>query len=252
MKIDSVSSSTNPKFKIWRSLLSSKGIREEKLCIVSGSKITKEVMNNGRLKISCALLPNEDEINSYRSLNQVFTLSADIFKELDTFGTHAPLLVVETPNIDLYVDREPQGLEVVVPFSDPSNIGAVIRSCVAFGVSKIILTQESANPFLPKALRASAGASLLAPLVLAPKLESLASHVTVANTLFALDMKGQALDNFKWPQNVRLIVGEEGQGLPEDFKFVTRLSIPIQDQTDSLNAVVASSVALFSYRSQRK
>jgi TrmH family RNA methyltransferase len=250
MKIESISSTTNPKFKSWRSLLTSKGIREEGLCLVSGSKIISEVLENKNLKVAAALLPNENELNSFRGLDRVYTLSAELFKELDVLGTHTPLLVVETPKIDAELTPQPKGLEVVIPLSDPSNVGALIRSCVAFGARKIILTREAAHPFLPKALRASAGMSLMAPLVSGPKLEEFAKEVK-SSSLFALDMKGQDISDFRWPQDVRLIVGEEGQGLPASLEFVTRLAIPIDSKAESLNAVVASSIALYGYKIQK-
>src|SRR5690606_4004589 len=142
--------------------------------LVSGAKIIEETLKNPKLKVSAALLPNENDINKFRHLDRVFTLSAPLFKELDVLGTHSPLLVVEIPKFEKVSDfSEPSGLEVVIPLSDPSNVGALGRRCVAFGASKIILTQQTANPFLPKALRASSGSSLIAPFVLGPSLKEL-------------------------------------------------------------------------------
>lgn len=251
MRIESISSATNPKFKTWKSLLSSKGIRDEKLCLVSGTKIVIEVFKNKNLDVVSILLPNEDSLDSFPGFDRAFTLSQELFRELDVMGTHSPILVVRVPKLETEIAPEPKGLEVVIPLSDPSNVGALIRSCVAFGASNIILTKEAANAFLPKALRASAGMSLIAPITLGPKLEDFATNVATANSLFALDMQGQDITKFKWPKNIRLIVGEEGQGVPKSLEFVTRLAIPISNQTESLNAVVASSLALFSYRTQK-
>ena len=51
----------------------------------------------------------------------------------------------------------PRGVRCFVPFQDPENVGAVIRSAVAFGAVPIVLLAEAANPCHPKSIRASGG-----------------------------------------------------------------------------------------------
>jgi RNA methyltransferase, TrmH family len=58
----------------------------------------------------------------------------------------------------------------------------------------------------------------------------------------ALDMDGEPLDDFTWPENGLLVVGEEGSGLG-NATFKQRIRIPTQG-VESLNAVVAASIAL--------
>ena len=48
------------------------------------------------------------------------------------------------------------------------------------------------------------------------------------------------------PQNLRLVLGEEGKGLPGDLP-VERLAIPTMGVIDSLNATIAASIALYAY-----
>ena len=52
------------------------------------------------------------------------------------------------------------------------------------------------------------------------------------------------MTRFDWPADMRLILGEEGQGVPADCP-ATRLSVPTTGAVESLNATVAVSVALF-------
>jgi TrmH family RNA methyltransferase len=121
-------------------------------------------------------------------------------------------------------------------------LGACLRSAESFGVSNIILLKESAFPFHPKAIRASSGSCFRLPLFEGPSLKEF-----TAEGLLALDMNGESLDQFDWQPNGRLLVGEEGQGLPERIS-ATRISIPMRSSLDSMNATVAASIALFSYR----
>lgn len=233
--IEKITSPSNSKFKIWKELLTSKGIREHKLCLVSGQKIVEELLSDKNL-INCVLTTSQDAPTGVKG----FELSKELFNELDIFGTHTPLLIVKTPDIEKSDSAEPKGLEIVAPLQDPSNLGALIRSAAAFGASRLWLTTESANPFLPKTIRASSGLSL--------KL-SLGVLTTSSNKNDAgLDMDGLSLQDFKWPKNIRLWIGEEGRGL-QNFPG-SRLKIEMSRQVESLNATIAASVALFSYRQQ--
>ncbi|MFN7262781.1 MAG: TrmH family RNA methyltransferase, partial [Pseudobdellovibrionaceae bacterium] len=166
-----------------------------------------------------------------------------LFDELDTLGTHFNLLILEVPEISNLTDLTlpPEQPQVILPLGDPSNLGAAIRSCEAFGIHEILLTQESANPFLPKALKASAGSLLRVRLFKTGSISGISTqHV------LALDSQGQNLMSYQWPKSFRLLVGEEGPGLG-DLAIRNRISIPTEN-VESLNAVVALSVALYDYK----
>jgi TrmH family RNA methyltransferase len=130
----------------------------------------------------------------------------------------------------------PRGIEVVMPVGDPGNLGALIRSCEAFAVPRAILTQEAAHPLLPKAVKASAGSVLRLPMLHGPAL------FEFPDSCIALDTDGTPLDDFDWPANGLLVVGEEGPGFSAK-KFKRRIRVPTQN-VESLNVVVAASIAL--------
>ncbi|RMH04838.1 MAG: TrmH family RNA methyltransferase, partial [Nitrospirae bacterium] len=159
---------------------------------------------------------------------------------------HFPLLVCQTPHIPLMDGEEPpRALELLCPLSDPANVGALIRTSLAFGVEKVILLKEAAHPFLPKSIRASGGAVFEQPLAWGPPLRGMEGK----SWLVALDPTGEDLTEFLWPRAVRVLVGEEGRGLG-DLRCANRLAIPMASHVQSLNAAVATSLALFSYRLQ--
>ncbi|MFN8847367.1 MAG: TrmH family RNA methyltransferase [Bdellovibrionales bacterium] len=232
-----IESSKNIRFQVWKSLLKSSGIKEHQLFILSGEKLILEAKHKNQIKIQ-----SEIRTSSMPTLNwapESITLSAELFKELDIIGTHFPLIVVEMPCVQtLAHHQKTEGIEVVLPVGDPSNLGALIRSCVAFGVSKIILTQEAAHPFLTKSIKASAGAVLSAPLYFTGDLNEWDS-----SEAYALDLEGQDIRELKRTTNLRLIVGEEGPGL-KNLKNLKKLKIPTQN-VESLNVTVATSIALW-------
>lgn len=178
-----------------------------------------------------------------------YTIKKSIFNQLDLFNTNFPLLVVHAPNfLTLDIQQPPKGVELFCPLGDPSNVGALIRTCLGFGVNKLVLLEEAAHPFHPKSLRSASGAIFDQPLYQGPSLQALTT-VNIAQSIIALDFEGKALSQFSWPLNVRLLVGEEGSG-QSHYSFGEKLSIPMAQRANSLNATIAASIALYAYRLQ--
>ena len=101
-----------------------------------------------------------------------------------------------------------------MPFQDPENAGAVIRSAVAFGVDRVILLLECAHPYHPKTLRASGGAVLHAELWEGPSVEDLPPELPVV----PLSAGGTDIAAFTFPETFALLPGLEGPGLPEVWR----------------------------------
>ena len=71
-------------------------------------------------------------------------------------------------------------------------------------------------------------------------------------SLLVLDANGQPAHTLKWSQDFKLLVGEEGQGPPENIlKTATVVSIPISTKIESLNANQALGIALYEASIQR-
>jgi TrmH family RNA methyltransferase len=235
-----ITSPHNPKYRRWLSLLEAKGIRKEARALVSGTKLVQELCAQRPGDVEEIVLPPKAEPFDYRFKHT--RLTASLFKALDVIGTKSPLAVMRAPDLDEWQDNEaPRGLELILALSDPSNLGACLRSAEAFGARRVILTRECSSPYLPKALRASSGSALRLNLAAGPAL----ADIRCAGA-FALDMDGEDLSSLKFPVNLYLILGEEGQGLPQELS-ARRIRIPMRPPVESLNAAVAASLALFHY-----
>ena len=268
-----ISSEQNPKFKIWKSLLHSKGRKKENLFLLSGEKVIHDFISDlkkdsisSSFKIETLLIPKKSDTEKnqelFKNLNSLplksfkstknlvfFTLEESLYSELDVIGSHFPILVVhfeDLPKVATLQDLAvPEGLEILCPIGDPNNLGALARTALAFGVKKIILTKNSCDPFHPKCLKSSSGAILKNHLFYLDKnLSDIATNEINGNN-FGLDFGGTSLDQFQWPANARLWLGEEGPGLIA-FPKKQILSIPIT-QVESLNVTVAGSLAIYSY-----
>ena len=125
---------------------------------------------------------------------------------------------------------------------DPGNVGTVLRSAQAFGASCVALGPRCADPHSPKAVRASMGAIFWVSL----------AHVVAISDLPGerIALAADAPGVLSGPQDgpgagVTLVVGAERDGLPEDVmaECERRARIPIA--TESLNAAMAATVALY-------
>lgn len=243
-----ISSKTNEHFRRWLDLSSARGIKKHNEFILMGEKLVDEFLENPNFKVKAEIINEDLKAKAFQSPAlkgqkiSLFKLPKVLFNEIDIIGTHSNLLVLEPKSPEALTNQSTQGLEIIAPLGDPSNLGALARSALAFGATKLILTEETANPFHPKAIKSSAGAILKLPLY---KTVKFADFIQSHDNIFALDMVGENVGNFKWPKNIRLAIGEEGPGF-SGLKGLNKLSVPTQG-VESLNATVAASIALFSY-----
>lgn len=241
-----ISSSSNELFKTWKGLDTAKGIRKAGVFFLMGEKLIQEFKASpalqSRFPVQAEILREDLPPTGLAKDRSTFKLAKGLFNELDFVGTHYNLLLLSLPEIPAFnQDTPPQGLELICPLGDPGNLGAVIRSALAFNASQVILTEEATFPYSPKVVKASAGAVLHMPLRRGGNLQSFAN-----TEIYALDMVGSDIAQFKWPKSLRLLVGEEGSGL-KDLKGLMKLKINT-GSVESLNATVAASIALYSYR----
>lgn len=239
-----IKSATNPRFKMWRSLLESRGIKKHRIALVAGSKITGEIAALRPEIVEAVLISDRIGYDGPSPGGaEAVSLSRDLFRVLDVSGTSSPLFVVRTPDIPIF---DPEAIKsplvLAIPFQDPANAGAVIRSAAAFGVRDIILLAEAANPFHPKSLRAAGPSAFLVRYYTGP---SIGNVNDIPLPCIALSRGGIDLHDAVLPERCILLPGMEGQGFPADFIPDMTVSIPISGDVESLNAAVAVSVVLY-------
>ena len=144
--------------------------------------------------------------------------------------------------------------------SSPRNVGTVVRSADAFGAAGVIVTGHGADPYDPKAVRASTGSLFAVPVVrdaaptgvLAWIRDQRASGVPVA--VLGTDEKGEvevAEQDLTGP--ALIVVGNETSGLSEAWRAACDqiARIPITGSASSLNAASAATVLLYEAARQR-
>jgi TrmH family RNA methyltransferase len=118
---------------------------------------------------------------------------------------------------------------------DPGNVGTILRSALAFGAN-VALGPDCADPFGPKAVRASMGAVFAVPVGRVERVEQLP-----APTVALVAREGEPLRG----GGGTLVVGAERDGLPADVVAACDRVAHIPIRSESLNAAMAATVALY-------
>jgi 16S rRNA (guanine527-N7)-methyltransferase len=250
MRVHEITSEENPSYREWTQLTAPRGIRKHGRALLSGAKIVEEAWRTFPEQVEVMLLGGTrmSAPDAFPETMKVVRLPAPLFQELDTIGTRSPLLVLRVPEPARWTPDEglPTGLSLFLPFQDPENLGAAIRSGLAFGASLIVLLKEAAHPFHPKTLRASGGAVLRARLATGPALAELPLDLP----FLPLSLEGKDLTQATLTANCALLPGIEGPGLPTAWRS-RAIRIPIRPEVDSLNAAAALSLVLYEWSRQR-
>jgi RNA methyltransferase, TrmH family len=120
---------------------------------------------------------------------------------------------------------------------DPGNVGTVLRGALAFGAASVGIGPETADPFGPKAVRASMGAIFAMPVA------RVASVAQLPGPRVALVAAGG--EPLRGPLEGTLVVGAERAGLPDDVVAACDAVAHIPIAGDSLNAAMAATIALY-------
>lgn len=124
--------------------------------------------------------------------------------------------------------------------ADPGNVGACLRSAAAFGASCVALGERCSDPHSPKAVRASMGAIFAVPLAKAASVAELPGR-----TVALVARAGVPLREADLGGPVSLLIGAEREGLPRDVIEACDLIAQIPIASESLNAAMAATVALY-------
>ncbi|MGB5107519.1 MAG: RNA methyltransferase [Candidatus Zixiibacteriota bacterium] len=140
--------------------------------------------------------------------------------------------------------------------ADPGNVGTIIRTCAAFGVSLIILSPGSADIANPKVLRSSAGTIFALPIAVDIGAETLASYMKSNN----IELVGTAADAtmnigaYSPKSKTCIALGAEATGLSEAILSLcaVKVKIPGADNVESLNVASAAAIAIYQLSQRMK
>jgi RNA methyltransferase, TrmH family len=179
---------------------------------------------------------------------------ASLAAAADTETPQGILAVVEEPAWTLEDIPAGGGLVLVLDrIQDPGNAGTLVRTAAAFGAAGVVSLDGTVDPWNPKAVRASAGASFSLPVVRTAWADFDAWRRTHRILLLMADASGTDVRTLPPPDPATpaprraLLVGNEGQGPRAEARAATDIvvALPLAPGVESLNAAMAGSILLW-------
>jgi len=250
-----VSSPQNPRFKETARLVeSSRERRKTGRCVLEGEHLVavycdsigapetllviEEALEDPRIATLVKRVPPHDVlVVSQRMFSTIASLPADI----------GVLAVVRTPAPTLPVTGK--FCLLLESIQDPGNVGAMLRTAAAAGVTQVLLSKHCAFAWSPKVLRAGQGAHFLTTIVEDVDLcaWSAAFQAGGGHVVALVARDGRDIYDAEIDFSLALAVGNEGAGLSDALcaQADVEVTIPMPGGMESLNAAAAAAVALF-------
>jgi len=252
--LPTIASRQNPLCKIVRALHSPKGRREHQLFLAEGDNAVVAAIENRWpiQKLLCAEAGvRQWQKNSNLEIQIVEPAIMEYMSEAQTNPGVLALCELSPPKLSLDFENLLLGLDGV---GDPGNVGTLIRSADACGAGGVLCAANSADPFSPKAVRASAGSVFHAPPIIlqngSPREIIAAMREQSTPILIATGNGDVSCFDYQWPQKCALILGHETRGVSEEFHRAAdaKIKIPIYGKTESLNVASAGAILLYAWR----
>ncbi|MFM8540215.1 MAG: TrmH family RNA methyltransferase [Nitrospira sp.] len=245
--------------QIKRLLLEKQARDSEKLFVLEGAKPIRELLRSHSPAIQTLVVtqPWLDTCDPAlrRSLDsQPLRLCRNtLFEKLsDTTTSQGILAVLTKPTWDqAEIFKRPQVLGIHGEcLQDPTNVGTIIRTATAFGLDALWLTADSADPFNPKIVRATAGTLLKLPIFTAHDASAFATHGCAMLAADASGKRTKRLDEIaSIPAKSVIALGNESRGLSKATldQAAIRFHIPINQDVESLNVAASAAIAAYHF-----
>lgn len=256
-----VTSRQNPRLKeLARLIGSSRDRRKSGRCVLEGEHAIGVYLDRVGLPETLLVL---DEVAPGSALArlaarvpaaQVLAVSSALFAELATVTADVGVLaVIVTP---APAAAEPADFCLLLEdLQDPGNVGSMLRSAAAAGVTQVYLSRNCAFAWSPKVLRAAQGAHFQLAIFEDVDLPAWANRYRAhgGSVVAAVVDNGEPWHATAWPQRVAIAIGNEGAGLSDALLTAAdqRVTVTMPGHTESLNAAVAAGILLFERVRQR-
>ena len=241
-----LTSKNNPLIKETAALKEKKGRREQGAFLVEGVKMVRECQKSGLEIEKIFLTPTFQENNSSEVFDEekLVLVSDDVMLRISDEKTPQGIVArVKIPEKKL---GKPQGKCLLLDgVSDPGNVGTIIRTANAAGYEEIYLTEECADPYSPKSVRASMSGIFFTKIHRATRDEVLS--VLSDTPIVVADMGGVNVFSFHAPKRFALAIGNEANGISQAVRnrAAHTVKIPMQATQESLNAAISAGIIMY-------
>lgn len=228
--------------------------KRQGLFLAEGVRTVEQMLKNDCIK-TIALIHSEsirgNDLLEYGL--PVYEVSNDELKSLsDTETPQGVIAVCETPAEIALDDLSASGkiLLALDRIQDPGNLGTIIRTATWFGAGGILFGKGCADPFHPKVVRSTAGATGALPYRQGGLDELLSFFEQRGRAVFLLDagIQSQSISEVNVSKDAILVIGNEANGIDPSLFYSERTALHIPgsgDFAESLNASIAAAIGLY-------
>ena len=208
--------------------------------VVETEHLVDEVKKAGIIKDLYVL---KGEYFDFENINYV---TYDVMKKISSMESPSNVLAVCEKNNS----KEIIGNKILLldGIQDPGNLGTIIRSSVAFGVSTIILSKDTVDLYNPKVIRASEGMFCHINIISMDLEEAIAVIKSRGISVYGTNVvNGYDVSSLTDKSSYALVMGNEGNGVKLNIQELCdkNLYISMKETCESLNVGVACSILLY-------
>jgi len=256
-----ITSRQHPLCKLVRVLHDARGRRKHRLFVVEGGNAVTAALR-ARWPLQRLLLTPDDLEAGWDDLAEsagieTQAVAPEILEYLSEAQTAPEVIALAELPMKPAPDWDgPDLLLVLDGIGDPGNVGTLIRSADAAGAGGVVLTENSADAFGPKVVRASAGSLFSLPPLQweehRPEVVSERLRARDIPIVTAVAHGGEDCFSYAWPRRCALVLGHETRGVSPIFAATATsgVTIPIFGRAESLNVAAAGAVLLYAWRSR--
>ena len=249
-----VSSLKNPAVQAARALRDARERARQGAFVLDGEHMVGEALSACPDRVR-ALFVDEARVETYAGLialaqrAECYSVPAHVLAAISQVKTPQGVAAVCAMPPSLAPEALGERLILLENVQDPGNVGTVLRTLDAAGFDGCILTPGCADPFGPKALRATMGSVFRVPLCFVPDAAEAARALNARGyaTLAAVLDGGDFYRRPPLPARLCVLIGNEGAGLTGQAQDACthRFRLPMRGGAESLNAAVAAAVMMY-------
>ena len=189
-----------------------------------------------------------EEGNLFDTDKKIITVTKKVLKYISNLDNPSKVMAVCSK-----LESNIIGSKVLIldEIQDPGNLGTIIRSCVAFNVDTLILSEECVDLYNPKVIRASQGMIFHLNIIRTNIIDIIQKLKNEDYTILGTDVNnGISINEYRNNKKLAIIMGNEGTGINSSVKKIVdkNIYIPISNNCESLNVGVAASIILYELR----
>ena len=238
--------------KWYKNLAARKGRLEAGAFLIEGDRTVQQIISSNPGDI-IEIVSTEEPPPFYHKYPGRLVTESQLRSICSTKTPQGIVAVVRLP-LDTYSDQLPDkiGAKILLleDVQDPGNVGALIRTAVAFGFSGVILTEKCADPLSPKCVQSTVGTVLSLWLRRTSRYLELVEELKHNGySLVAADLGGVENPSVLQGQDKLLLaLGNEASGLSDSVLNVSdhRLRVPtIRGKVESLNVAACGAICMY-------